>query len=85
MASIEAVHSSSYCDEVNVWIRTCTQMYNFVARTGSAYGYFLLTTIYLISLVTGVHNMTLLFCDGVGLAVWNLSPSGPLYFFLADK
>jgi hypothetical protein len=83
-AGIEAVHSSSYCDEVNVWIRTCTETYNLVARTGSAYRYFLLFY-YLISLVTGVCNVTLFFCDGVRLAVWNFSPSGPLSFFLAHK
>lgn len=84
-AVIEAVHSSSYSDEVHIWIRTCTQLYNFVARTGRAYGYFLLANIYLISLVTGVHNMTLFFCDGVILAMWNFRPRGPLSYFLADK
>jgi len=82
---IEAVHLSSYSDEVNVWIRTCPHLYIFVAHTRSAYGYFLLANIYLISLVTGVHNMTLFFCDGVRLAVWNFSPTGPLFYFLADK
>jgi hypothetical protein len=79
-AAIEAVNSSFYNDEVNVLIRTSTQPYIIVLRRGSAYGYFLLAYMYLISIVTGVCNITLFSCGGVRLDVWNFGPMG-LFFF----